>query len=106
MSALPFLADAEECDEIIALAQPHLERSGVSNAETGAGGLSDIRTSHGKDALPSFALRAAGQVLLRLNAFDKHGRYQSEMLCLHLSPCVSSKAAWTCVCCVTIHACT
>lgn len=37
----------EECDTLIQQATARLERSGVSNAETGAGGLSDIRTSSG-----------------------------------------------------------
>ena len=41
-----FLTD-EECDEMVALAKPRLTRSGVSDSTTGAGKLSDIRTSSG-----------------------------------------------------------
>ncbi|EFJ50167.1 hypothetical protein VOLCADRAFT_80309 [Volvox carteri f. nagariensis] len=37
----------EECDYLIKIAQGRLERSGVSDATTGEGGVSDIRTSSG-----------------------------------------------------------
>ena len=41
-----FLSDAE-CDHIIGLASPHLERSGVVDSATGGSEISDIRTSQG-----------------------------------------------------------
>ncbi|KAG2428882.1 hypothetical protein HYH02_014205 [Chlamydomonas schloesseri] len=37
----------EECDQLMEHSKARLERSGVSDATTGAGGLSDIRTSSG-----------------------------------------------------------
>ncbi|EFN51228.1 hypothetical protein CHLNCDRAFT_141231 [Chlorella variabilis] len=37
----------EECDHIVALAKPHLERSGVVDTATGGSEISDIRTSKG-----------------------------------------------------------
>ncbi|KAG2482094.1 hypothetical protein HYH03_018950 [Edaphochlamys debaryana] len=36
-----------ECDALIEAARGRLERSGVSDSETGEGGVSEIRTSHG-----------------------------------------------------------
>lgn len=41
-----FLTDAE-CDHIVSLARPHLERSGVVDSTTGGSQISDIRTSQG-----------------------------------------------------------
>lgn len=38
---------AEECDQLMDNSRSRLERSGVSDATTGAGAVSDIRTSSG-----------------------------------------------------------
>jgi hypothetical protein len=40
-------AAAEECDHIISMADPLLQRSGVVNTESGGSDISDIRTSSG-----------------------------------------------------------
>ena len=37
----------EECDHIVSLAEPRLQRSGVVNTDTGGSEVSEIRTSQG-----------------------------------------------------------
>ena len=38
---------SEECDHIIAISKPHMERSGVVETKNGGSEISDIRTSSG-----------------------------------------------------------
>ncbi|GIL58141.1 hypothetical protein Vafri_12998 [Volvox africanus] len=53
----------DECDYLIREAETRLERSGVADATTGAGGLSDIRTSSGM-----FYMRSENEVIERIEA--------------------------------------
>ncbi|GLI65700.1 hypothetical protein VaNZ11_009211 [Volvox africanus] len=52
---------SDECDYLIGEAETRLERSGVADATTGAGGLSDIRTSSGM-----FYMRSENEVIKRI----------------------------------------